>query len=525
MAFLAVAFTVPSLVSQGGVDPTWSYAPGVAPLPSRAATASLASNELADPDAVDLEMWSNAATYPGGEGDPDDADASSSSSSSWRGYEFMTEEEGTLPWQIFSKPGRDSRVIAGFTDRPSYAVGQTMKISVSTTAKNYNVSFFRLDGTKSMSDPFLGPLATQTDLPGKVQSAVKRRSSTKMTYTTWSTSTTFTIPGDWRPGIYLARLDGGRQSYIPFVIRSTTPARLTVVVPMLTFQAYNRWGGASLYWTEKSKLGAKATAVSFDRPFELSFGASRLFVHGFIPFAGWINKRTDVGWTTDYDLAVTPASLPKTRALVFAGHTEYFPTTLRSWLDKSLASGKFGAAYFSANGAYWPCTMSADAGAGPRVMSCPKTRTWRDAPYSNPEQKLWGSMYGFVTGGAGTFKVTSDAAKAGLLKGTGLKPGSSLGAIAAGEVDQLNRRYPTAGSRIVARAEKIPSLTNSGSRFIGARNQAHMTIRSLSNGRRVWSAASLDLPWAFHPGYAKRHKVPVAAFDRFMKNVLDFVAH
>jgi hypothetical protein len=520
--FIVLVIVTASLTACASAGtPSWTFPPAPAavdvPTASSASTPAMSAGELAA--ASDLAQWTDPATYPM-VSDPKEADASA-----WKPDAFMTPSEGLLPWQIAARPGHDSNAIAGFTDRPSYAPGQTMNIDMSTAAPHYSVTFWRLDGTTSLADPFAGPLATLTDLPGTLQGAIKRMGTTKMVYTTWHPSTQFVIPSDWKPGIYLVRLDNGQQSYIPFVVRSTTPARFTVVVPMLTFQAYNRWDGSSLYWTAVSGLNDKATAVSLNRPFELSFGASRLFVHGYIPFAGWINKRNDIGWTTDYDLAVQPGTLPTTRALVFAGHTEYIPTTLRSWLDRKVTNGKFGVAYFSADGSYWPCTLSGLSATGPRVMNCAKTKTWRDAPYNNPEQKLWGSMYGFVTAGSGTFKVTSAASRAGLLIGTGLRVGSSLGAIAGGEVDQLNPRYPSAGSQIVASATSVASLTNSGSRFIGRLHEADMTIRKLANGRRVWSAASIDIVWAFNPAYAKAHGVPAAAFDRFMSNVLDFVAH
>ena len=73
----------------------------------------------------------------------------------------------------------------------------------------------------------------------------------------------------WVPGSYLLKLtssDGG-QSQVPLVIRDDDrPAPVHIQHDVTTWQAYNKWGGASLYEGDNGR----STKVTFDRPYYLS---------------------------------------------------------------------------------------------------------------------------------------------------------------------------------------------------------------------------------------------------------------
>src|SRR6266849_1809845 len=73
----------------------------------------------------------------------------------------------------------------------------------------------------------------------------------------WSKSYSLTVPDkaidptDWTSGIYLAKLTAdpsGKQSYIIFVVRDDDrPSQYLFQSSITTYQAYNNWGGKSLY--------------------------------------------------------------------------------------------------------------------------------------------------------------------------------------------------------------------------------------------------------------------------------------
>src|SRR5919108_408369 len=91
----------------------------------------------------------------------------------------------------------------------------------------------------------------------------------------WANGYTLTIPNnpldatDWASGVYLAKLTAGtsgKQSYIIFVVRDD--ARRSDYLfqsSVTTFQAYNNWGGKSLY--SYNSPSGRAQKVSFNRPY------------------------------------------------------------------------------------------------------------------------------------------------------------------------------------------------------------------------------------------------------------------
>ncbi len=94
----------------------------------------------------------------------------------------------------------------------------------------------------------------------------------------WDNPLTLTVPlnrsdaTDWASGIYLAKLTAeptGDQSYIIFVVRDDARASTYLVQSSVTtFQAYNNWGGKSLYAFNSAE--GQAAKVSFNRPYAVS---------------------------------------------------------------------------------------------------------------------------------------------------------------------------------------------------------------------------------------------------------------
>src|SRR5262249_16151880 len=106
-------------------------------------------------------------------------------------------------------------------------------------------------------------------LPGTRQPIPIRSPINGLIECNWTNSYTLNIPAtpgdptDWASGAYLARLTGGqdaKQSYIIFTVRDDARASdLLFQQSYTTYQAYNTWGGVSLY--------GGATTVSFNRPY------------------------------------------------------------------------------------------------------------------------------------------------------------------------------------------------------------------------------------------------------------------
>ncbi len=283
---------------------------------------------------------------------------------------------GRAPWQL--RPSRDpAEFIQGYASAPSYLPGDTIELAVDTNAREYAVRFYRVSGRAPVDSPFeeMGSVARQ---PGRRQSGVIVDHATAMVSVRWSFTTEFKLPATWPSGIYLARLESmaGASSYVPFVVRSTRPSTYLVVSSALNWQAYNDWGGSSLYGTRVGQPlpGVnRAFAVSFDRPYSYDGGAGQLFFL-VLPLVSWIERQgVDVTYTTDYDLSVNPSGQPLPKAVIFNGHDEYWGLPLRRWLEQHvLDEGNMGLGVFAADTGYWPVTLSDWSRLGPRVETCYK---------------------------------------------------------------------------------------------------------------------------------------------------------
>ena len=479
---------------------------------------------------------------------------------------------GHEPWQLMH-PSTPSRSIEGFASRPSYLPGEVLQLAVSTSGTSIRASIFRVSGDA----PAASPLEQVAQLPSQVggrQAAPVVDPFTKMVAAPWSYSIAFTIPLAWPSGVYLVRLDSDEdaQSYVPFVVRSSQSTRFLVVSSALTWQAYNIWGGSSLY---ESVLGqpqpgvTRAFAVSFDRPYATDSGAGQLFFLE-LPLIAWLERQhLDLSFTTDYDLSVDPGTQPLPRAVIFNGHSEYWGVPLRLWLeDHVLRRGDFNLGVFAADSGYWPVVLSGSGPVGPRVVTSYKDGPLPDqsadgssnpvessgvsesptppdadqdktpsqvsvgsfpptGPYQGPYlgsydvQALMGVTYQHITTAMANYTLSNPAPLPSLLDGTGIPPGSSLGYMAGGEVDAVDQGVAastvsgdTAGA-ILAAAYGIPSRS-------AATSVAEAVERTLPDGATVFSSGTFYWGWALDPGFAVAHNIAFG-FERMTRNLVDLL--
>ena len=160
-----------------------------------------------------------------------------------------------------------AHAIEGWVDRVSVLPGQAVRLYVSTIDRHWQVTAYRMGW-------YGGALAHRVwqsgSEPGVRQPKPTRSAATNTVRTPWRPS--LTLPtADWPPGAYLLRLDGRTgQRYVPLTIRSPeTAGRTVLILPVTTWQAYNDWGGYSLYHGPGglNDFDNRSVAVSFDRPY------------------------------------------------------------------------------------------------------------------------------------------------------------------------------------------------------------------------------------------------------------------
>ena len=97
-------------------------------------------------------------------------------------------------------------------------------------------------------------------------------------------------------------------------------------VPVNTWQAYNPWGGKSLYPFNSSDL-APAVRVSLDRP--LAFTAQGPFDWEYNLVRFLEREGYDLSYQTNIETDLRPESLLEHRLVIVAGHDEYWTKRTR----------------------------------------------------------------------------------------------------------------------------------------------------------------------------------------------------
>jgi hypothetical protein len=281
----------------------------------------------------------------------------------------------------------------------------------------------------------------------------------------WSETDHFVVGSDWVPGIYIARFADtlGRARAFPFVVRSDRAAMFTVVLSFATYQAYNPWGGASLYGgpgaTSQESYANRAVKVSFARPFsDATFQGPFLGVDYLL--VRWLEQNAyDVNYITDYDFHIGGGVDPKSGWL-FAGHSEYW--TWPMWLRANAARDQgINLGFLGGNDIYWLSrfeTVSV-SGLDAPVLVCYRdamrdplgttpglaTVLFRAPPNNTPENSLVGVMSSepSLVKDSPIDLVVNDASDS-LMAGTGLTAGEHIPRVAGWEADRTiaNRVAP-----------------------------------------------------------------------------------
>ena len=181
----------------------------------------------------------------------------------------------------------------------------------------------------------------------------------------WGNSATVTTTSDWTSGTYflkLVREDNGNASVIPLVVRNDgSNSDVLYGVPTATYQAYDRFGGKSLYTylsdAPATITGAnRAIEVSFDRPY--SQPTEGAFAHDWygrtdVAEVSWLEQQGyDVTYIASEDLHSNGAQLKNHKVFISGAHDEYWS---KEMFDAAIAARNSGTSLFfsGANAAYW----------------------------------------------------------------------------------------------------------------------------------------------------------------------------
>ena len=381
------------------------------------------------------------------------AQSSSSARSGGAGGAGSAEQDlpGDAGWRLASIGPQNA--IEGYADKVSVLPGETVALRVSTTSPSFRVSAFRM-GWYGGAEARLVWRSSPT--PGSLQSPALFDGATRTVRTAWRDSLTLSTTG-WPEGAYLLRLEAsaGHQRYVPLIVRSASAeGKVLLMHGPATWQAYNLWGGYSLYQGSNGAYGTRSYAVSFDRPYDQD-GAEKFLVYERAAVALAEKLRLPLAYTTGIDVHQDPKVLDGARAVFSLGHDEYWTPQQRQSVTQARDAGA-NLAFLGANTCFRRIRLDASPVGANRMVVCYKTAyeedplyrrdptlvttDYRAAPAAHPESSMTGVLYeGYPTDAP--FVVHS--ADHWLFEGTGVRNGDSFAHLIGVEYDRVTPGQPT----------------------------------------------------------------------------------
>jgi hypothetical protein len=359
---------------------------------------------------------------------------------------------GTPGWEI-TQAGPE-HAIEGFADRTSVLPGQDVRLFVSTTAAHYTVTAYRM-GNYPDSDALRVWISPAQ--PGTQQPAAVVQPPTSTVVAPWQPSLTVPTAG-WQPGDYLFRLDGdnGAQQFVPLTVRTQSNAgKIILVNAVATWQAYNRWGGYSLYDSPSGRKAERSRAVSFDRPYQAKdMQGAGDFLYFELPLLRFAESTgLPLGYATDVDLHADPHLADSAAAIMTLGHDEYWSTAMRQNTTAARDRG-VNLAFLGGNEIYrhirfqptplGPDRLEVDYKSfteDPFHLTDPLEATpeWRSPPFPRPESVLLGNFYHCNPVHA-DLRVADDTSR--LLAGI-VHNGQTLPGLVGNEYERVDLAVPT----------------------------------------------------------------------------------
>jgi hypothetical protein len=312
--------------------------------------------------------------------------------------DYMSSESGVTPqWGKGTK-----KSVEGWLDSPSGICGDQIGLHISgnsraVTIKIYRMGYYGGAGARLITSTSLAPVK-------RGSAPTITRAPTSTVSTNWPLAWSLKINRATIPGQYILRLDdgGADSSFVPLtIVDPTIKSSITLVAATLTWQAYNQWGGYSLYKGPNMTRGTRSTIVSFNRPYDGDgSGQFRYMEYPVLKIAEHLGL--DMNYITDLELDANIASLRNTKSILIGGHGEYWTANMRANVQSAVDRG-INFVSLGGNAAYARPRLQANnrqmimwraSPADPnRNDPLLATTSWRSFPISQPEAKLLGAQY------------------------------------------------------------------------------------------------------------------------------------
>jgi N,N-dimethylformamidase beta subunit-like protein len=267
---------------------------------------------------------------------------------------------GTQKWRLPGPPlllgGEGRGDVEGYVSSQSISPGEIEHIYVNAPyAHTVRVEIFRVGWYHGSG----GHLVLQSQPLRAVRQPRCRHSlHTGLTECAWRATLSVALPPTLTSGVYTVKLttDDGAQRDCLFVVRSRAPTPLLVMIPTATYEAYNAWGGDSLYPGGRLPVGITGThqgvAVSYARPYDSQTGAGQFFIREVAMVRFLERQGYPVSYTTSESVDEDPAQLQGVRAMIDVGHSEYWSSQEEQAFANARAQGT-SLLFFSSDTLAW----------------------------------------------------------------------------------------------------------------------------------------------------------------------------
>jgi hypothetical protein len=427
--------------------------------------------------------------------------------------------------------------IQGFATDISVNRGSTISFKISTNAANYSIGIFRLGYYQGNGARKIASVSPSASLPQNQPACLTNAPTGLIDCGDWAVSASWAVPATAVSGVYLAvlvRSDTGGASQIPFIVRDdSSHSAVLFTTDDTTWQAYNQWGGNSLYLGSAPSSDGRAYKVSYNRPFATrgqspGYGTSNFLFYGEYPMIRFLEANGyDISYFTHVDLDRSGPLIANHKVMLMSGHDEYWSAAERASVESARAAG-VSLAFFTGNEVFWKVRWenSIDgSGTAYRTLVCYKetksatpidpqdpptwTGTWRDPTWSppadggRPENAMTGTIF-MVNRGTTAIQVPGAFAKLRFWRNTSvasLTPtqtatlaSSTLGYEWDEDLDNGSR--PAGLFDLSSTTVSVPELLQDfGNTYTSGTVVHNMTLYRASSGALVFGAGTVQWAW------------------------------
>jgi hypothetical protein len=273
-----------------------------------------------------------------------------------RSIEDENKELGSGNWKLHSARARGH--IRGYVAEQSVRPGQTQRIYVDAPRSRWiRIEAYRMGWYGGRGGRLV---LSSRKLKPRRQHACPRDAQTGLVECHWRPSLSFEVPPGLTSGVYVVKLisNTGAAGDCLFVVEAATeaePSRLLVQLSTATYEAYNSWGGDSLY-PGGEPVGVTGTTqgveVSFDRPYKTRTGAGQLFSRDLAAVQFVEREGYDASYTTGPSLDANPTQALGHKMLLDVGHSEYWSQRTADAFRRARDEGT-NLAFLSSNTMVW----------------------------------------------------------------------------------------------------------------------------------------------------------------------------